>query len=366
MQFKEFRAQKTGKSIKTLFQNAREQLKEGQFDKALNIYEEILKENPEAAAAYMGIGKVHLRKGRLDEAENYFKGALHVTQKTAPVLAMLANVAHRRGDLEKALKLNQEALDVDPKFVRAALGMGKILFQLERYDDAQEMVITALKYNPNLNEADILLSRIMQKLGHSEQAINNLQKLLVRDAESWSAYFLQSKIYLQENKFDASIEAANKSLRFKPDNIRTLICLSQALIGKRQYIKAIDILTSLIKRNPGSWNAKMLLARAYFMNNDLEDVRRLLTKMTNGHRRLDLVHFMLGDVFAAQGLIQQSLEEYEAGVLHADDLIKKFPKLRELAVNEMVPDKKVSEFRQLLMEIRNQGELEMDASDDAA
>ena len=366
MQFKEFKTQKKGSSIKALFQNAREQLKERQLEKALNTYDEILKENPEAAAAYMGIGKIHLREGRLDEAENYFKGALHVTQKTAPVLAMLAKVAHRRGDLEKALELNQEALDVDRKFVRAALGMGKIFFQLERYDDAHKMVITALKYNPNLNEADILLSRIMQKLGHSEQAIKNLEKLLVRESESWSAYFLQAKIYLQENKFDASIEAANKSLRLKPKNIRTLICLSQALIGNRQYIKAIDILASVLERNPGRWNAKMLLARAFFLNNDLEDVRRLLTKMTKGHRRLDLVHFMLGDVFAAQGLIQQSLEEYEAGVLHADDLIKKFPELKELAVNEMVPDKKVSEFRRLLMEIRNQGELKMDVSDDFA
>jgi len=356
MQQKEFRAKSAGKkadkNVKELVQQAREHTKAQRFDEALSTYMEILKENPEAAAAYMGVGGVHLRKGELDEAENYFNGALHVTKKVAPVLAMLADVAQKRGDMTKALKLNQEALEDDPKFIKAAMGVGKILFQLERYDEARQAVAGALKYSPNSNEAEILLARIMQKMGQSEDAIENLNKLLVRDPQSWSAYFFQAQMYLREKQFEAAIEAANSSLRLKPDNIRALTCLGQALIGAKKYIKAIDILGDVLAVNPEMWNAKMLLAKAHFLNGDLEEARTLLSKIVIGRRGLGSVYFMLGDISAAQGLFTHALAEYGAAVLHADKLVEKFPQLRELIDKQMAESDKVAEFKRLLTEIR--------------
>ena len=86
MQPKEFQAKKKGQNIKDLAQRARASIKENRFDDALAIYDQILKQNPEAVAAYMGMGNVHMRCGRLDEAENYFKGALHVSKKVASAI----------------------------------------------------------------------------------------------------------------------------------------------------------------------------------------------------------------------------------------------------------------------------------------
>lgn len=181
MQQKEFRAQKKGQSVKELAQQARTHIKEQRFDDALDVYEQILKQNPEAAAAYMGMGNVHLRRGRLDEAENYFKGALHVSKKMAPPLTLLATVAQKQGDTDKALTLFQEALTDDSKFLKAALGMGKLLFQAGRYEEAKQAVGSALKYNPDAGEAGVLMSRILQKLGQTKQAIETLDGLLDRD-----------------------------------------------------------------------------------------------------------------------------------------------------------------------------------------
>lgn len=352
MQQKEFHAKKGNKNIKALTQQARDLTKEQRFGEALTTYEEILKENPEAAGAYMGIGSIHMRKGDLDKAEDYFNGALHVTKKVAPVLTMLAAIAQKRGDSNKALKLNQEALDSDPKFIKAALEMGKILFQTERYEEAKNVVSEALKFNPNSSEAEILMSRIMQKMGRSDDAVENLNKLLVRDPKSWSAYFFQAQMHLQNKEYEAAIDAANSTLRIKPDNTRAAICLGQALIGTKQYIKAIDILDGVIRKAPDMWNAKLLLARAYVLNGDLEEAQEMLGKMAAGRRGLGAIHFLLGDVFDARGLFSHAVAEYEAAVLHSEKLAETFPQLKELIGKQMPEKEKVEEFKRVLKIIR--------------
>ena len=83
---------KVSKDIKGLIEKAREYIKSNEPDRALEAFEEVLKENPEAAGAYMGIGNIHFRAGKYSEAENFFNGALHVTKKVAPALAMLAKI----------------------------------------------------------------------------------------------------------------------------------------------------------------------------------------------------------------------------------------------------------------------------------
>ena len=296
-----------------------------------------------------------MRQGNLDQAEEYFNGALHVTPKTAPVLSMLANVAQKRGDLGKALKLYQEALDSDPKLIKAALGLGKILLQSKRYEDARQVLVAALKYNPNSNEVRILLSRILQKMDRSGEAIDNIKKLLDRDSSSWSAYYFKALIHLQCQEYDQAIRDANNSLRIQPDNPRATMCLSQALIETEQYKKAIHVLRDVLAENPDMWNAKMQLARAYFSHGDLEEAKALLNKMAAGRRGLGPVHFLMGEVLEAQGHLSLAVVEYEAGVLHSERLTEESPQLKEFVDKEMPLHEKISEFKKIVKQAQKKG-----------
>ena len=105
------------------------------------------------------------------------------------------------------------------------------------------------------------------------------------------------------------------------------------------------------------WKPKMLLAKAYIGNNDLDAAKQLLSRMASGQRGLGEVHFLLGDIFAIRHLYTHAADEYEAGLLHSDALVDRFPELKALCGKQMEACDKVEMFQQVLAKIRENSDL---------
>ena len=324
---------KTGmKDHRALLQEARNHVKEQRFDEAIELFESVLKENPEVAAAYLGIGDIYMRKGNLDEAENYFNGALHVAKKSAPALAMLASVAEKRGDAKRALKLNMDAIEENPEGLRPRMAISRLHLRSKRFADAAIQLREALRYNPQSTAAGLMLARVLQRQGKTDEALTSLsQSVQVGEPGSAEAHLLQGQILLRQGKYLEAAEVLGQCISAKPGNVKAYAYRGQALMEAGHYLEAITVLEEALERNPKSLAAKMHLARCYVDNGDHDKARKLLTRLTFGNRRLGTVHMLLGRLFAAQGHFRQAIEEFEAWLLHAPKLVEERPELLEIA-----------------------------------
>ena len=93
-------------------------LRSGRYDKAMEIFETILRHDPDFAPAYTNIGLVHQRRSHFDAAE----------------------IAHRK------------ALELKPEYRAAIHNLGNTLRALKRLDEAEKNLSLALSMKPNDDE----------------------------------------------------------------------------------------------------------------------------------------------------------------------------------------------------------------------
>lgn len=85
-----------------------------EFDKAIEVLKEDLKENGETDDALALLGKIYFDKGELVEAENYFKRTQKINPRSFDALLGMAELSFRRNNLDQALDLFRKAQQQKP------------------------------------------------------------------------------------------------------------------------------------------------------------------------------------------------------------------------------------------------------------
>lgn len=246
--------------------NAREFIKEWNYDRALTEIIAYRKER-DAEIQYL-LGYCYLKKNEFDEAVIYFEKSLAITDVFNDSILMLYNTlaqnALRINEPERALFLYQEIAKLIPQYDQAnnLFLVGNLNFErgnyqaaLQAYSKALEIdstsgrarkikhkLIKALKecdsldlalqlateeYNKLKTAANLLqLSEIEFALGCKlfTRGQNDSAKIffehLISNQEPKSllddAYFYLGEIYLEQENFDAALEAYKKVLRLNP------------------------------------------------------------------------------------------------------------------------------------------------------
>lgn len=354
MEKTDIQAGKVSTGIKARMALAQAHMKAKRLDEAMETYESILKNDPEVAAAYVGIGTVHFLKGNYDEAENYLNGALHLNDQLAQAMHMLANVSAKRGDLQLSLTQHGKALELKPKMNAARLAVGRIYIQLDKYDEAEKILTEALRYNPQFSEAGLMLSRLSQKRGRTNEAIKILEELTERTPDVWQAYIMKGKLLMKKKDYKASIAVIQKSLQIKPDNPMALLFLGQVYLADEQFDQSITVLKKAIALNPDMDMAKMHLSKAYTSIEKYDEARKVLQELSMGGNRLGLVHFRLAGIFAKQGKYNQAVLEYEAALLYANKITEKYPEILKIKDIDGDTEKMAKAYQEVLGKIKHE------------
>ena len=94
-----------------------------------------LASRPEDYRTRNRLGVLYARYGRQEDARLQFEQALE-SEQYPPALLNLANLAFLGGELESARFYYGQAIDVDPNSTAAILGLARVDFADQRYDEA--------------------------------------------------------------------------------------------------------------------------------------------------------------------------------------------------------------------------------------
>jgi len=96
--------------------NAVEAFNNAQYDEAIKVWDELLKENPELKQAYYNQGNANFRLGKVDEAVQAYEKALSEKspEGLADVYYNLGNAYLNKQDVDKAREFYKQALKLRP------------------------------------------------------------------------------------------------------------------------------------------------------------------------------------------------------------------------------------------------------------
>lgn len=151
----------------------------GRIEEALHTGELSTRLTPEDGISFNNYGMVLMEARRYEEAAMCFNTALRREPDNASVLYNCGRITLMSGNYEDALYLFLESLNNDPGFLAVQIEAARTLGILERYAEAEEMILAVLAVTPSNPEALNILALACSSQNRQEEAIEVLELLLI-------------------------------------------------------------------------------------------------------------------------------------------------------------------------------------------
>jgi len=200
--------------------------------------------------------------------------------------------AHARGELEKALGYYEQALKVRPEFPEAQFQRGNALAALEKFDEAETALRTAISLKKNWALPYSALGALQMRRNRDAEAEQAFRQALTIDKQDGLALRMLADIRLRAGDSKEALDLAtrataipeapasawvalalaqnangdktgakttlNRVLEEEPRNIAALLERAELFAGEKQFDAALDDLTTAAKVKPGD---KVIAAR---------------------------------------------------------------------------------------------------------
>lgn len=195
------------------------------IERAQEIFQQLLAQNPDSAAAYAGLARAHWERWR------------NASMSGDPIF------------LEQARAAAEESLRLDPFLADAHVSLGLILLSQDENDDARQHIVQAQELDPINPDAWYTLARIETRDKEWELAESHLRRAI--EIKPTTLYYdaLGSLLY-RVARLDDSAAAFEKSIGIAPDNSHALRNLGGIYYVQGRADEAAVLLQDSLKIEP--------------------------------------------------------------------------------------------------------------------
>ena len=232
-------------------QLARNYFDRGEFEKAENIYEKLLDQEPDNSSFFYGLIATYQQLEKYSEAERLLKERVNNTANAPHYLVELGHNFELQGKSEQALKFYDEALKAIESRPNYAFPIARAFEKYSKLDKAVTAYELGMKMNPDA-EYNIQLARLYGEQGEIEKMFSNYIDVLGNNPDLLPGV---SRIYGQFITDDPANEANitfRKLLlkRLQEDqNILYNNMLSWLFIQQKEYQKAFQQEKAIYRRS---------------------------------------------------------------------------------------------------------------------
>jgi len=280
-------------------------LREGRFDRALELYMEEAKERPEYITPIVAISSVYYMKKDYKEAVNYLEKAIGIDKKGAEgkiksyegklntkylkwQIYYNGSVEYSKDDPVKGIELAKKALEVD------------------------DPTKVSQSYN--------LLANLMLKEGKKEEAKGFFMKAIETDKNNIQAYMTFGHFSLAGRDTDNALKYFNEALRIDSSKIEIYELIGQAYLLKKEHGKAIESLEkalSITGKNP------TILYNLMVANYEAGKYYEAINKGKEVLGLENVENLVLVSVYNLMGQVYQKKKDYKNVVAVVEEAINK-------------------------------------------
>lgn len=261
----------------------------GKPERALEVLDKAIANNPERGESYFPKGLILLNQKRMTEAEQAVKKGLQYSSDSPVGYYYLGRIAIEAGNLEQALSSFDRAITVNPSFEPAYLAQASV----HESRQEQEKAIAVLK------------KYLLQVNPRNREVRQHLIQLYIA-TKDYAGGLAELEKMLQDNPADLDVQ------------------LRMALIygEKKEFSKAIPQLIEILKVKPAELKVRDYLGYLYEETKDIP--KALETYRYNLH--LDP---RFADSHIHLGVLLYRLKQFPEAVTHLDEAVRLMPKQPE-------------------------------------
>ena len=197
------------------------------YELAVKLLEECLKEEPDDISILSELGKVYVGSGNDEKALEYYSRVLELDNKNFTAIDNIGSIYRRLGRYQDSVDILNKAFEIQEDSIATYYNLGQTYKSMERYDDAIKCFEHVLEKAPNDVLAHNHLGCIYALQNNHEKALELFNKALRIDANHPIIHFNSAASYEALNRFEEAEKAYEEALRRKPGWTEAMLSLAR-------------------------------------------------------------------------------------------------------------------------------------------
>ena len=174
----------------------------GNWNKALEIYQHILKEDPDNYAVLQNYGPLLAQLREYKLAKNIFEKCLRIKPNDSLLIYNYGKFFHDQKIYEKAIEYYNKSFEINPKNAMSKYNIGNIYFAQKKFNSAVEYYKKATEVDPSHFFAYNNIALSLKKLGKFNEALKFYKKAIDINKDFVDGHVNYGTLLLLTNKLD--------------------------------------------------------------------------------------------------------------------------------------------------------------------
>jgi len=282
----------------------------GDIETAMREFEIALKMKPKDTGTLYNVAKGLDLQGRTGEAIECYNSVLALAPGDAGAYYALALIEANRGEFERAVGLYRKGLEFHPEDGDLHGGLGSLLLQMGRVDEAIVELETAVKLKAD-SAICVIWGLAVSAKGDSAGAIKHFNKAIRINPNNAEAHYNLGNVYLSQNRLAMAAGEYKKAIQARPNYVKAYGNLAVTLAQMGAIDEAINCLRHIVVLEPNNPDTHFNLARTLADKGLIDEAIENFRKVTEFSPDDTAARCKLAELLLRKRQVEQAIGEYE-------------------------------------------------------
>ena len=305
--------------VETLFVDAAKAKILEEYEKAISLYQQVLRIDPTNDAARYELAGIYFQSNLIELAIENAREAVRLNPDNKWYKMLLAEVLSYDNQNKEAAEIYGQIVEANPDDIDTYFDYAFMLIKAEELEKALE-VYNKLENMVGIDESITLQKqRIYIRMGNINAAAEEIEKLIATDPKEPRYYNMLADLYEANAMKDKAVKTYERLLKIDPNNPYALLALADLSRGKGNRQEYLNNLKKAFQNTELNIDAKISILFPYLelMHQDTsrkEEAFMLAEVLVESHPDEAKAHAMYGDLLYQDGQSQAALEQYEEAI----------------------------------------------------
>ena len=243
---------------------AREHIRDGKYEEALNLAHKVITVDNRNGSAYFILGSSLAALGKKAEAIPALEKSCALAPGEAAAGRLLADLYAEKGDFEKAARYYSLILNQNPKFYAGHIKTAEAWEKAGHTKEAVSVLVRAERIFPDSLDLQRRIGLLEYKLGNGANAQLHLERCVKSSVADPDVYMALGNIYANTKRWNDGLAMYANALPLMKDTRPCRLARAKIYMENRNYKTAVSELLDILKEDPAYPKVHRMLADAWY------------------------------------------------------------------------------------------------------